>query len=70
MEHGLLPPQHMGARPGRSTDTALDILVKQNQAALQAADGVAFLLSLNIIGAFDRVMLVRLFHNLRKRRIP
>jgi hypothetical protein len=24
-EHGLLPPQPMGARPGRSTDTALEM---------------------------------------------
>jgi hypothetical protein len=26
-EHSLLPPQQMGARPGRSTDTALEMLV-------------------------------------------
>jgi hypothetical protein len=27
-EHGLLPTQQMGARPGRSTDTALDMLLQ------------------------------------------
>jgi hypothetical protein len=40
-EQGQLPPQHMGARPGRSTDTALDMLVKQVHAAWQADDGNA-----------------------------
>ncbi len=69
-EYGLLPPQHMGARPGRSTDTALDMLVKQIHAAWQADNGVASLLSLDMTGAFDRVVPVRLLHNLRKRCIP
>jgi hypothetical protein len=46
----------MGAHPGRSTDTALDMLVKQIQAAWQADDGVASLLSLDMTGAFDRVV--------------
>jgi hypothetical protein len=32
-EHGLLPPQQMGACPGRSTDTALEMLVQQIHAA-------------------------------------
>ncbi len=69
-EHGLLPPQHMGAHPGRSTDTALDMLVNQVHAAWQADNGVASLLSLDMTGAFDRVVPVRLLHNLRKRCIP
>ncbi len=69
-EHGLLPPQHMGARPGRSTDTALDMLVKQIHAAWQADDGVASSLSLDMTGTFNRVVPVRLLHNLRKRCIP
>jgi hypothetical protein len=69
-EHGLLPPQHMGARPGRSTDTALDKLVKQIHAAWQADDGVTSLLSLDMTGAFDRVIPIRLLHNFRKRCIP
>jgi hypothetical protein len=68
-EHGLLPPQHMGARPRRSTDTAPDMLVKQIHAAWQADDGVASLLFLDRTGTFNRVMPVRLLHNLRKRCI-
>jgi hypothetical protein len=68
-EHGLVPPQQMGARPGRSTHTALDILVKQIHAAWQVDDGVASLLSLDITGAFDRVVSVQLLHYIRKRCI-
>ncbi len=66
-EHGLLPPQHMGASPRRSTDTALDMLVRQIHAVWQADNGVASLLSLDMTGAFDRVVPVRLLHNFRKR---
>jgi hypothetical protein len=50
-EHGLLPSQHMGARPGRLTDTALDLLVMQIHAARQADEGVDSLLSLDMTGA-------------------
>jgi hypothetical protein len=32
-EHSLLPAQHMGARPGRSIDTALDFLLQQVHAS-------------------------------------
>ncbi len=60
----------MGACPGRSTDTALEMLVKQIHAAWQADDGVASLHSLDMTGAFDRVVLVQVLHNLRKRCIP
>ncbi len=69
-EHGLLPPQQMGACPGRSTDTTLDMLVKQIHAAWQADDGVASLLSLDMTVAFDRVVPVRLLDNLKKRCMP
>ncbi len=68
-EHGLLPPQHMGALLGRSTDTALDMLVKQIHAAWQADDRVASLLSLHMTGALDRVVPVSLIHHVRKRCI-
>jgi hypothetical protein len=55
-EHSLLPTQHIGACPGRSIDTALDFLVQQIHATCQNKDGVAMLLSLDMIGAFDRVI--------------
>ncbi len=69
-EHGLLPPQQMGARPGRSTDTALDMLLQQIHAAWQKDNGVVSLLSLDMSGAYDRVVPSRLLHNLRKRCLP
>jgi hypothetical protein len=60
----------MGARPGRPIDTALDFLVQHIHASLQNKDGVATLLSLDMTGAFDRVVLARLLHNMRERKIP
>ncbi len=66
-EHCLLPQQHMGARLGRSTNTALDMLVRQIHAAWQAENDVTSLLSLDMTGPFDRVVSVQLLHNLRKR---
>ncbi len=69
-EHSLLPAQHMGARPGRSIDTALDFLVQQIHATWQNKDDVATLLSLDMTGAFDRVVPARLLHNMRERKIP
>jgi nitrate reductase assembly molybdenum cofactor insertion protein NarJ len=59
----------MGARPGRSIDTTLDFLVQQIHATWQNKDGVATLLSLNMTGAFDRVVPARLLHNMRERKI-
>jgi hypothetical protein len=53
-----------------STDTALDMLVKQIHAAWQVDNGVASLLSLDMTGAFDRVAPVGLFHNIGQRCIP
>ncbi len=69
-EHSLLPDQHMGARPGRSIDTALDFLVQQIHATWQSKDRVSTLLSLDMTGAFDRVVPARLLHNMRERKIP
>jgi hypothetical protein len=68
-EHSLLPAQHIGARPGRSIDTALDFLVQQIYATWQNIDGVATPLSLDMTRAFDRVVLARLLHNMRERNI-
>jgi hypothetical protein len=46
------------------------MLVKQIHAAWQTDNGIASLLSLDMTGAFDRVVPVVLLHNLRKRCIP
>jgi hypothetical protein len=69
-EHSLHPSHHMGARPGRSIDTALDFLVQHIHALWQNKDSVATLLSLDMTGAFDRVVPARLLHNMRERKIP
>jgi hypothetical protein len=67
-EHSPLPAQHRGARPGRSIDTALDFLVQQIYATWQNKDEVATLLSLDMTGAFDRVVPAWLLHNMRERK--
>ena len=59
----------MGARPNRSTELALELIVEQIREAWKAKK-VASLLSLDIVGAFDRVLPERLTHVLRTRRIP
>ncbi len=67
-EHSLLPALHKGARPGRSIDTALDFLVQQIHATWQNKDVVAPLLSLDMTGAFDRVVTARLLHNMWEKK--
>lgn len=67
----LLPCTQMGARRGRSTETALELLTEQVHTVWgQGRDKVATLLSMDIAGAFDTVSHQRLTHNLRKRKIP
>lgn len=70
--HGLLPESQMGARPGRSAETALQIITESIHTiwGLPGPQQVATLLSLDISGAFDHVSHERLLHNLRKRKLP
>jgi hypothetical protein len=58
----------MGACPGRSIDTARDFLVQQIHTTWQNKDGVATLLSLDMMGVFDRVVPAWLLHNMRERK--
>ena len=52
----LLPPQQMGARAGRSTSTALELLTCMVRTIWREHKGqVESLLSLDILGAFDTV---------------
>lgn len=70
-EHHLLPATQMGARPGRSTVTALELLTEQIRTVwVQDKKLVATLLSLDISGAFDNVSHERLLHNVRNAGIP
>ena len=69
--NNLLPHNQMGARKGRGTDTALQLLTEQIHTIWgQGNDKVASILSLDIAGAFDHVSHIRLIHNMRKRKIP
>ena len=70
-QHRLLPDTQMGARRGRSTESALELLTEQVYTVWgQGNDKVATLLSMDVAGAFDTVSHRRLIHNLRKRKIP
>jgi hypothetical protein len=69
-EHSLLPAQHMGDRPSRSIDIAHDFLVELIHATWQNKDGMATLLSLDMTGAFDRVIPAPLLHKMKERNIP
>jgi hypothetical protein len=61
----------MGARKGRSTETALHLLTEKIYTIWAGnKPRVASILSLNVAGAFDRVSYARLAHNLKKKKIP
>ena len=69
-EHRLLPDTQMGARRGRSVDTALELLTEQIHTTWESKKHVATLLSLDISGAFDTVHPIRLLDILRKKGLP
>ncbi len=69
-QYAMLPELQMGARESRSSETALDLLVNQVHAIWGEGNFVASLLSLDITGAFDRVVSSRLVHVLRMKGIP
>jgi hypothetical protein len=69
-QYSMLPELQMGARESRSSETALDLLVNQVHAVWGEGNFVASLLSLDITGAFDRVVSSRLVHVLRMKGIP
>ncbi len=60
----------MGARPGRSTKTALELLTGQVKTIWGSGKFVASLLSLDISGAFDTVNPTRLLYILRRKGLP
>jgi exonuclease III len=70
--NNLLPETQMGARKGRSTETALQLLTEQVHTIwnLPGKQRVATMLCMDISGAFDNVSHTRLLDNLRKRKIP
>lgn len=70
-DNSLLPPEQMGARRKRSTETALETIVNAIHTVWDwGKTNVASLLSLDVAGAFDNVLHQRLLHNLRIKGIP
>jgi hypothetical protein len=69
-ENHLLPDTQMGARAGRSRETALELLTRQIYTIWSSKRHVATLLSIDILGAFDIVNPLRLLDILRKKRLP
>lgn len=69
-QYQLIPNTQMGGRPGKSTETALELLTKQIHTVWGLEnDKIALLLSIDVAGAFDTVSHQYLLHNLCKRRI-
>ena len=70
-ERNLFPQHQMGARPGRSTISALELITEQVQAIWGTHKGhVASMLCLDISGAFPSVSHPRLIHHLKACQIP
>ncbi|TVY59574.1 putative RNA-directed DNA polymerase from transposon X-element, partial [Lachnellula suecica] len=69
-QHGLIPNTQMGARRGRSIETALELLTEQIQTVWKSPKHVVTMLLLDLFGAFDTVHPERMLDVLRKRRMP
>ena len=68
-KHHLLPANHFGGRPGRTTSDAIHLLSNKVKASWRKQE-VASVLFLDIEGAFPNANPTRLVHNLRKRCLP
>jgi ribonuclease HI len=68
-EYDLLPANHFGGRPCRSTEDAMTVL-SENIYDTWGQKKVFSLVLMDVAGAFNNVHHTRLIHNLRKRRIP
>ena len=67
--HQLLPTQHYGGRPGRSTEDAMMALSESIHSAWKKKLMYTAIF-LDVAGAFNNVHHKRLEYNLRKRRMP
>ena len=67
--HQLLPKNHFGGRPGRSTADAVQYLVHRICETWRS-NKVISVLFLDVEGAFPNAVTAQLIHNLKKRRIP
>ena len=67
-KHELLPTNHFGGRPDRTTMDTLHMLAHKIKDTWQAGK-VVVVLFLNVDRVFPNAVLTKLVHNLRKRRI-
>jgi len=68
-KHQLLPPEHFGGRPGRTTEDALLLLTERIQHAWKERE-VYSAIFMDVAGAFNNLHHERLLSNMRKRRVP
>jgi len=67
--HQLLPPNHIGGRPGRTTSDAIHLLTSHIKDELRKGN-VVTVISLDIQAAFPNAVKARLIHNMKQRRVP
>ena len=68
-KYHLLPANHFGGRPGRTTTDAVLLITHKIKSAWRQGN-VSSILFLDVEGAFPNAVPARLVHNLRKRQIP
>ena len=68
-KYDILPANHFGARPGRTTTDSIHMLTKTVKNAWHKGQ-VASTLFLDVKGAFPSIDINRLIHNMKKRGIP
>ena len=68
-KHQLLPANHFGGRPGRTTTDAVHLLIHKIKDSWHKRQ-VTAVLFLDIEGAFPNTVTSRLLHNMRKRGLP
>ena len=68
-KHQLLPPEHFGGRPGRTTEDALLLLTERIQHAWKERE-IYSAIFMDVAGAFNNLHHERLLSNMRKRQIP
>ena len=67
--HDLLPENHFGARPQRTTEDAMIVLSENIHRAWKEKE-IFTAVFMDIAGAFNNVHHNRLIHNMKQRRIP
>ena len=68
-KHSLLPENHFGGRPGRTTTDTMHLLAYKIKSSWRAGK-ITAVLFLDIEGAFPNAVPSRLIHNMRKRGVP